>query len=242
MGNFAILDENDRYEVSHILFIKGASNLAFEYYKPKVLIDDVVYSIQMIMASNKQNKIYFECINTTSSIDIRVIDLMGAKIIGGTKALYAALFLEVNFIKLDDEARVISNKIYNNYFKIVSLSNGTTNNLVEIIPLLDKAKELAKEKDAFSRKLFKLFEPLINVNGGSIRTDDDCCEIDNYLLDGDYNEGVFAFDEVVVNKNEIIVVDNSSAYESKLSDLHLKDQLKLFMFFHKVVYKSMSRV
>ena len=241
MVNFAILDENDKYEVSSLLFIKGTSNLALSYYLPKVLIDDVVYSIQMIMSSNKQNKIYFECINTTNSIDIRVIDLMGAKIIGGTQPFYTALYLEVDFVALDDEERVISNKIYNNYHKIVSLNNGRSNDLLKIIPLLDKAKELEKEKAAFSKKLSKLFMPLISLNGRYVGFADDCCVIDHYLLGYDYSEGVFDFDEAIINNdNEILVVDNKSGYECKLSDLHLKDQLKLFKYFHKAIYKKIT--
>lgn len=181
-------------------------------------------------------KIYFECVNTTNKDDVRVIALLGSKVLGGTQPFYAALFLEINFVALEDEERVISNKIYNNYHKIVSLNNGRSNDLLKIIPLLDKAKELEKEKAAFSKKLSKLFMPLISLNGRYVGFADDCCVIDHYLLGYDYSEGVFDFDEAMINNdNEILVVDNKSGYECKLSDLHLKDQLKLFKFFHKAI-------
>ena len=236
MATFATLNEDDRYEVSQILFDRDTTNLVLTRYQPHVLIDDVAYSIKAIISFNNQNKIYFECVNTTNKDDVRVIALMGSKVLGGTQPFYAALFLDINFVALEDEERVISNKIYNNYHKIVSLNKGRSNDLLKIIPLLDKAKELEEEKNAFSKKLSKLFMPLISLNGRYVGFADDCCTIDHYLLGYDYNEGVFDFDEAMINNdNEILVVDNKSDYECKLSDLHLKDQLKLFKFFHKAI-------
>lgn len=240
MATFATLNEDDRYEVSQILFDRDTTILVLTRYQPQVLIDDVAYSIKSIMQLINQ-KIYFECVNTTNKDDVRVIALLGSKVLGGTQPFYAALFLEINFVALEDEERVISNKIYNNYHKIVSLNNGRSNDLLKIIPLLDKAKELEEEKNAFSKKLSKLFMPLISLNGGYVGFADDCCVIDHYLLGYDYSEGVFDFDEAMINNdNEILVVDNKSGYECKLSDLHLKDQLKLFKYFHKAIYKKIT--
>lgn len=240
MATFATLNEDDRYEVSQILFDRDTTILVLTRYQPHVLIDDVAYSIKSIMQLINQ-KIYFECVNTTNKDDVRVIALLGSKVLGGTQPFYAALFLEINFVALEDEERVISNKIYNNYHKIVSLNKGRSNDLLKIIPLLDKAKELEEEKNAFSKKLSKLFIPLISLNGRYVGFADDCCVIDHYLLGYDYSEGVFDFDEAMINNdNEILVVDNKSGYECKLSDLHLKDQLKLFKYFHKAIYKKIT--
>ena len=240
MANVAILNEQDSYEVTRFFFERDITILALRRYVPQVLIDDVAYSIKSIMQLINQ-KIYFECVNTTNKDDVRVIALMGSKVLGGTQPFYAALYLEVDFVALDDEERVISNKIYNNYHKIVSLNNGRSNDLLKIIPLLDKAKELEKEKAAFSKKLSKLFMPLISLNGRYVGFADDCCTIDHYLLGYDYSEGVFDFDEAMINNdNEILIVDNKSDYECKLSDLHLKDQLKLFKYFHKAIYKKIT--
>lgn len=240
MANVAILNEQDNYEVTRFFFERDITILVLTRYQPHVLIDDVAYSIKSIMQLINQ-KIYFECVNTTNKDDVRVIALLGSKVLGGTQPFYAALFLEINFVALEDEERVISNKIYNNYHKIVSLNKGRSNDLLKIIPLLDKAKELEEEKNAFSKKLSKLFIPLISLNGRYVGFADDCCVIDHYLLGYDYSEGVFDFDEAMINNdNEILVVDNKSGYECKLSDLHLKDQLKLFKYFHKAIYKKIT--